>query len=588
MDNSFKTFLFLVSILGITTNEMVAKRALQETTEATPAPEAKRGRIQCTICQDDIEEPHKLDLKFSCYHTFHEKCITPWLQQKGDFTPCPTCRAALRVLTPSIENLQRAIIDDNMSLVKNIIAAQRASCDSVLGLIRTPDGNGTTPLMFAFQRSHTNIINFLINVALGEEENFLEFVNTRDRAGRNALIYAMRGHSRLNVINFIIQKALETGNSPALWRIICCNDTIDSSPFYQAISNKQIQITSVFIEALQHTTTIENEEIGWYAALFLAIANNKEDPTVLDGILTSLSLYQQHQPLVDINIWQSALIIALRQNNLDALEELIYAASHDGHSKQRLLTQGSGTNVILAAVESMDRAAVELFINLYVNEISTNLRISEALTDPHPQLDWRFKLLKNAYLGSNPEIFEADANDYNSLPTTLNTLLIALRLAVANHNYETIDQIIFDATFRYSTDPNRFGAYNIVRFLMARDRNGDTSLTIANNPTIIASLFTNLLEAKGNIREFVKIANNEGDTALTIFSRKGLVEGVRLILINFPESTTPELIDLIHKTNMEGKTALTIAESFDDAPHMEIAQLLRDYLTPPSFEAAPE
>jgi len=574
MNKTLKIFLLLlVSMFGITTHEIAAKRVRQITTD--PAPEAKRERIQCSICQDDIKNPKKLNALFTCDHIFHEGCITPWIKQKGNFALCPTCRATLKVLEPSIDNLQRAIISDNISLVENFIAAQKV-CGRILELISMPDGNGTTPLMFACQKSHTNIINLLINLALEAGTSFLEFVNTRDNQGRNALIYAMQ-NGRINVIRFIIEKALVTNNAPVLWRIICCNDTQGFSPFFSAVKNKQIQTTLAFIENLQITTTLENEEIDGITALFLAIAN--KDKIALNALLTSFpNITTQQTQKFHINIWQSALIIALQANNFEALGELIYAATQNGHTKQHLLAQGLDINPILVAISLMDLDAVELFMKHYHNEMLSNTNLVAL------QIDWRVRLIMDTYFNLNPSVFDYDAQNHNELPTTIKTLLIALRLAVSKNNYDMILHIIADATFRHEVDARSWPC-NIFQFLMVRDRNGDTPLTIANNPVTISLFFANFLESKENLQEFIRIANKEGDTALTIFSRKGLVWPVKLILNHLSEVN---IFALINKKNKQEETALTIAANINSVPHKEIAQLLKEHLPQPSFEDGPE
>ena len=49
---------------------------------------AMRG---CPVCTEDFES-QELTMSLSCTHTFHEKCLTPWLQIRGC---CPMCRAQL-------------------------------------------------------------------------------------------------------------------------------------------------------------------------------------------------------------------------------------------------------------------------------------------------------------------------------------------------------------------------------------------------------------------------------------------------------------------------------------------------------------
>ncbi len=41
------------------------------------------------VCQEDVEEGQTVIAIESCQHTFHDKCIMPWILQNGS---CPTCR----------------------------------------------------------------------------------------------------------------------------------------------------------------------------------------------------------------------------------------------------------------------------------------------------------------------------------------------------------------------------------------------------------------------------------------------------------------------------------------------------------------
>jgi hypothetical protein len=45
----------------------------------------------CTICIDDFEEGDEV-IKLVCKHSFHPKCIVPWLEKSAE---CPNCKAKI-------------------------------------------------------------------------------------------------------------------------------------------------------------------------------------------------------------------------------------------------------------------------------------------------------------------------------------------------------------------------------------------------------------------------------------------------------------------------------------------------------------
>tara|TARA_Y100000389_G_C17284973_1_gene424958 strand:- start:421 stop:783 length:363 start_codon:yes stop_codon:yes gene_type:complete len=62
----------------------------------------------CTICFEQIWEGYqKTTIPYQCNHTFHTKCIGPWLD-KNKKSGCPNCRSKLKSIvcsTIKIENL---------------------------------------------------------------------------------------------------------------------------------------------------------------------------------------------------------------------------------------------------------------------------------------------------------------------------------------------------------------------------------------------------------------------------------------------------------------------------------------------------
>lgn len=61
----------------------------------------------CVICYDDYKKNHDNEcLLLKCGHIFHEKCITPWINEHRN---CPTCREKAII---HIHNIQDDIFKD--------------------------------------------------------------------------------------------------------------------------------------------------------------------------------------------------------------------------------------------------------------------------------------------------------------------------------------------------------------------------------------------------------------------------------------------------------------------------------------------
>ena len=43
----------------------------------------------CTVCQEDLAEGERVRVLRACQHMYHQACIDPWLQEKGE---CALCR----------------------------------------------------------------------------------------------------------------------------------------------------------------------------------------------------------------------------------------------------------------------------------------------------------------------------------------------------------------------------------------------------------------------------------------------------------------------------------------------------------------
>ena len=46
----------------------------------------------CPICYDLFDQTQTLVRKLKCNHTFHQKCLDPWIAQHKDELACPYCR----------------------------------------------------------------------------------------------------------------------------------------------------------------------------------------------------------------------------------------------------------------------------------------------------------------------------------------------------------------------------------------------------------------------------------------------------------------------------------------------------------------
>jgi hypothetical protein len=59
----------------------------------------------CTICQEDLIEGERVRVIRACSHMYHQACIDPWLQEKGD---CALCRTQVvpQTLEHSLERFR--------------------------------------------------------------------------------------------------------------------------------------------------------------------------------------------------------------------------------------------------------------------------------------------------------------------------------------------------------------------------------------------------------------------------------------------------------------------------------------------------
>ena len=76
---------------------------LDENQEPSAAVEQGSGDKSCSICYVDYEEMIELRI-LPCTHTFHKKCIDPWILQ--DNNTCPLCRAKANLWASAIINAE--------------------------------------------------------------------------------------------------------------------------------------------------------------------------------------------------------------------------------------------------------------------------------------------------------------------------------------------------------------------------------------------------------------------------------------------------------------------------------------------------
>ena len=76
---------------------------LDEHQEPSGAAEQGSGDKSCSICCVDYEEMIELRI-LPCTHTFHKKCIDPWILQQNN--TCPLCRAKANLWASAIINAE--------------------------------------------------------------------------------------------------------------------------------------------------------------------------------------------------------------------------------------------------------------------------------------------------------------------------------------------------------------------------------------------------------------------------------------------------------------------------------------------------
>lgn len=57
-----------------------------------PSNASSSSAVECSICLEDDSGDGCTEYKLSCGHGFHEKCVGPWVSDKGT---CPLCRTSV-------------------------------------------------------------------------------------------------------------------------------------------------------------------------------------------------------------------------------------------------------------------------------------------------------------------------------------------------------------------------------------------------------------------------------------------------------------------------------------------------------------
>lgn len=127
--------------------------------------------ITCSICLDELQEPPK-KITSSCGHSFHEMCITGWLNTTEQPKTCPMCRA-----NPIPFEREAPAEHETNPYVESpiLLAVRRGRINSVTRLldenpraVNTPYRSAVVasqiPLLYmAAQQGHSNIISTLLD-----------------------------------------------------------------------------------------------------------------------------------------------------------------------------------------------------------------------------------------------------------------------------------------------------------------------------------------------------------------------------------------------------------------------------------------
>jgi ankyrin repeat protein len=165
-------------------------------------------------------------------HSFHTNCITEWLNAKRT---CPICRAVVRI------NIIKAAAVGDITLVRRFITDALTNHANI-NPARTTDG--ATPLHFAAQNGHTDIVSFLVEAMLRQDTNAnINPARTNDDA-TPFIIAAQKGHT--DIVRFLVEAML----SQDFHANINPARTDGATPFIIAAHNGHTDIVRFFVEAM--------------------------------------------------------------------------------------------------------------------------------------------------------------------------------------------------------------------------------------------------------------------------------------------------------------------------------------------------
>ena len=121
----------------------------------------------CTIC---LDSNNTVFVTTTCNHTFHEKCLTDWKNQKSE---CPLCR------TPLTKDLIQYARDGDFKMVEFLLenGADISKCNDI----------GNNALIIASLYGHFKTVKLLLKHGAD--------ISARNESGQNALYKAsLHGH----------------------------------------------------------------------------------------------------------------------------------------------------------------------------------------------------------------------------------------------------------------------------------------------------------------------------------------------------------------------------------------------------------
>lgn len=156
----------------------------------------------CTVCQEDLIEGERVRLLRACQHMYHQACIDPWLQEKGDCALCRT-QAIPQTIEHSLERFRTIY-----SAIREIPSGPVALHNLMQQLEHLIDLTADTPIDVAVDTDRY-IVSFCITDGI-----LRKFTNAADYNSRRAEIEAVIPTISIGVQPFTI----DSGTHYALFR----------------------------------------------------------------------------------------------------------------------------------------------------------------------------------------------------------------------------------------------------------------------------------------------------------------------------------------------------------------------------------